>query len=178
MKLFFRKVESKDLADLQQISLETFRATYEHLNDPTHFENYIQDAFSYSQLEVEFTESESAFYFAYAKNELAGYFKLNFNRAEADLKASESVELERIYLRRSFQNQGLGAQLIQKAIEIARDAGFLMIWLGVWQENPKAVRFYQRQGFEIFGEHDFYIGTDCQKDWIMKQSLGEPSGKQ
>ena len=171
MELIFKKVGIIDLDTLQTISERTCRATYEALNEPDHFQRYVEKAFSRHQLQQELAIPNSDFYFAYAGDALAGYIKVNYSCAEAGLSAKESVELERIYLMRLFQNQGLGEQLIQQAVQLGTIAGFKHLWLGVWQKNPKAIRFYQRQGFEIIGEHDFFIGEDCQKDWIMRKVL-------
>jgi hemerythrin-like domain-containing protein len=45
------------------------------------------------------------------------------------------------------------------------------VWLGVWDKNEKAIAFYQKNGFEIVGEHPFVMGNDRQNDFIMKREL-------
>ncbi len=59
--------------------------------------------------------------------------------------------------------------MIQYFKDLGKELKVDMVWLGVWKENPRAVSFYQRHGFEIFGEHDYLIGTDLQRDYLMSQ---------
>ena len=47
----------------------------------------------------------------------------------------------------------------------------MAIWLGVWEENNKAIAFYKRHGFEVFGSHPFKLGGDLQRDLLMKRLL-------
>ena len=115
--------------------------------------------------------SDSDFYFAYLKNELVGYFKLNKIAAQAEQFAEQSIELERIYVVEDFQNQGIGKLMLLKAIEFAQKYKPKFIWLGVWQENKNAVRFYEKLGFQKFGTHPYFIGKDKQTDWLMKKRL-------
>ena len=46
-----------------------------------------------------------------------------------------------------------------------------MLWLGVWQENPRAIAFYQRSGFNIVAEQTFMLGSDRQMDFVMARSI-------
>jgi len=78
------------------------------------------------------------------------------------------MEIERIYISQSFKGRGLGKALIGKAIEEAQNAKLDWLWLGVWDQNAHAIEFYQRQGFEIFGNHNFMMGDVAQDDYLMK----------
>src|SRR5205085_11664475 len=100
-----------------------------------------------------------------------GYIKLRTNNELPQLKNKKSIELERIYVLKHFQGMGLGYRFIEFAIEFAQSKGFNTIWLGVWTRNKKAISFYKKCGFEIFGEHEFTLGTDEQVDWLMKKDL-------
>ena len=61
--------------------------------------------------------------------------------------------------------------MLDKTISLARKEQVEFLWLGVWEENKKAIRFYKRYGFIKFGTHPYYIGADKQTDWLMKYSL-------
>ncbi len=170
-QLDFRLVTMDDLYDLQALSIQTFRDTYESLNDPLHFRAFLHRAFSIPQLEKELKHANSAFYFAMLEEKVVGFLKLNFNKGVQELNPATSVELERIYLVKNQQGKGLGNQLIQKAVQIATQVPYEQIWLGVWKENPRAIHFYQKSGFQIFGEHLFYVGNDAQEDFLMFKKL-------
>lgn len=170
-QLSFRLVNQEELPELQTISIQTFRDTYEAQNDPIHFRAYLHRSFSIPQLEKELNDPNSAFYFASLDGAVVGFIKLNFQKGIEGLEAATSVELERIYLSKDQQGKGLGAQLIQKAVEVAQQKSFDKIWLGVWKENPRAIHFYKKCGFQIFGEHFFYVGGDAQEDFLMCRNL-------
>ena len=101
-------------------------------------------------------------------NRLIGYIKLNTKTAQTEHIHDQGMELERIYILESFQNQGLGLKVLNEVIKIALEESVKVLWLGVWQENKNAVRFYERHGFKKFGTHPYYIGQDEQTDWLMK----------
>lgn len=161
----------EDLDRLCELSIATFRAAFETQNDPKDFENYLGKAFSKEQLLAELKHPDMRFYFAWMGDRLAGYCKLNAGEAQTELQEAGGLEVERIYVDAAFQGQGIGALMLQEIEARARKEGKRYLWLGVWQQNPGAIRFYERHGFEIFGEHPYYIGSDRQMDWMMKRNL-------
>ena len=102
---------------------------------------------------------------------VVGYFKLNWGDAQKDIHDENAVEIERIYVLKEFQRKRIGQQMLAKTIELAKDKGAEYIWLGVWEKNIKAIRFYEKHGFEKFGEHVFMLGNDKQTDHLMKLVL-------
>ena len=166
-----RQCLTSDLEALRQISVETFTESFAAQNDPTDFQDYLQKAFSFQQLESEFLNPESRFYFLLLNGQLAGYVKLNEGEAQTEHWNLEAVEIERIYIRSAFQGKGLGSWMIRQLAEQAKASGKRFLWLGVWEENPDAIRFYERHGFTTFGKHPYYIGTDRQMDWMMRLEL-------
>ena len=171
MNLTFEKCTIDDLEVLANISRDTFVSAFEKSNNSEDFWDYINHAFNENTIIEELMSSDSDFYFAYLKNVLVGYFKLNKNAAQAEQFAEQSIELERIYVVEDFQNQGVGKLMLLKAIEFAQKYKPKFIWLGVWQENKNAVRFYEKLGFQKFGTHPYFIGKDKQTDWLMKKRL-------
>ena len=84
-----------------------------------------------------------------------------------NLKENAAVEIERIYVLKEFQRKKLGQQMLEKVIELAKNLKAKYIWLGVWEKNIKAIRFYERNGFERIGEQDFMLGLEKQTDYLM-----------
>lgn len=160
-----------DLNVVQALALQTFRATYEHLNTPENFKNYIESAFSTAQLTKELTNPASCFYLLQEEKKTIGYIKINEAIAQTDLQETDSLELERIYVLQQYQGKGFGKQLLQKALQVTKEKGKKSLWLGVWNQNPKAIQFYENQGFSKFGEHEFVIGDDRQIDFLMRRTL-------
>ena len=74
------------------------------------------------------------------------------------------MEIKRFYVLKEFQGKGVGKILLDKALEIALQSKVDFIWLAVWEENPKAIKFYQKNGFLEFNKHIFKLGDDEQKN--------------
>ncbi len=113
----------------------------------------------------------SEFYFARVDGVLAGYLKLNFGVSQTELKDPKAIEIERIYVLKAFQGKRVGQALYEHALQLARDRGVDYIWLGVWEQNHKAIRFYEKNGFVAFDKHLFMLGDDPQTDIMMKLKL-------
>lgn len=160
-----------DLAELLKLSIETFEDTFAADNDPADFQEYLAEAFTQEKLKTELLNPDSRFFFIYSEEKLAGYMKLNVGAAQTERSGKNDLEVERLYIRKNFKRQGLGKQLLELAIETAKKEKRENIWLGVWEENLKAQRFYQTLGFRQIGAHDFYIGSDKQTDLLMAKKL-------
>ena len=169
--LSFKRCKISDLPTLVRIAKKTFVAAFEKDNDPNDFQDYIKQAFSNEKLEKELNNPESIFYFVFTGEELVGYFKLNFGAAQTEVNDDCSVEIERIYVLGQYQGKGIGHQMLQKVVSLAKELNMAYVWLGVWEHNPGAIRFYQKQGFQKFGEHPYYIGEDKQTDWLLRLEL-------
>lgn len=171
MKLTFRQCVMDDLPVLCEFSRRTFREAYAHMNSPSNMETYLEKAFHADKLRGELSNPNSRFFFLFADDELAGYLKLNESPGQTDINDAASLEIERVYVAKEFQNQGLGSILIDKAAEIANRKKKTYLWLGVWEINDGAVRFYMRNEFHKAGRHFFVVGDEKQADFIMRRDL-------
>lgn len=159
------------LDELVTLSKHTFSETFAHLNDPAHFTAYTEKAFSRKQIAQELENPESAFYFIYHQDELAGYLKLNTGKAQSDIRDADSLEIERIYVDQRYQGLGLGKALFEFSLDQAKAQNQRYIWLGVWEQNTKAINFYKSLGFYQFAKHPFKLGDDLQTDYLMRLDL-------
>ncbi|WP_394974331.1 GNAT family N-acetyltransferase [uncultured Croceitalea sp.] len=171
MKLNFQKCCEKDVKVLSKISRETFIDAFEKQNDPTDFKNYISKAFSLEAIHKELCNTASHFFFIYIDKKLIGYFKLNEFDAQTELKEKKGIELERIYIIKEYQGKSLGSEALLKILEMVIKKDKEYIWLGVWEHNLDAIRFYKRHGFIKFDTHPYYISSDKQTDWLMRKEL-------
>ncbi len=173
MKLHLEPCSITDLQVLANLSKRTFIEAFEKDNNPEDFKVYLNSAFGEKALIKELHDNNSSFYFVYNDSILVGYIKMNENESQSDIKDNNSMELERIYVLREFQGQGIGAWLLTQVISMARAKNKYYVWLGVWEFNTKAIKFYERLGFQKFGSHPYYIGNDKQTDWLMRLDLQE-----
>lgn len=169
--IVIRKADSQDLYLLHGISTETFVQTFAEVNTKEDMDKYLAERLSLSQLAAELNDPHSAFYFAILKDQVIGYLKTNTGAAQTELKEQDGLEVERIYVLKEFKGKNIGRVLLDKAIEIAIDQKATYIWLGVWEENYRAIRFYEKNGFSVFDRHIFKLGNDEQTDLMMKRIL-------
>ncbi|MBV7391682.1 GNAT family N-acetyltransferase [Enterococcus alishanensis] len=166
-----KKMTVSDVKILQELSITTFTDTFAAGNTAENMKAYLSEAYTIEKLTDELTNSESTFYFIYFEEQLAGYLKLNVGSTQTESILDNGLEVERIYILSQFKRHGLGRFLIETAIDMARKQGKEIIWLGVWDQNPKARAFYESLGFEYFSAHTFVMGDDPQTDLIMVKNL-------
>ncbi|KEK09202.1 GNAT family N-acetyltransferase [Lysinibacillus fusiformis] len=171
MSIKLAKCSLGDLKKLQEVSIETFNDTFKDQNSPENMTAYLEKAFTEDRLEKELSNEASEFYLIYDNDVIAGYLKVNVNDAQSEQMGNESLEIERIYIRQSFQGRGLGKYLMNKAIELAEAQNKSSIWLGVWDKNDNAIGFYKKIGFVQTGAHSFFMGEEEQIDLIMTKTL-------
>jgi len=166
-----RKINIDDLETLRDLSIQTFKETFEEVNTEEDMQKYLLENLSIEKLKTELENVNSEFYFAENNDEILGYLKLNFKDAQTEKLEENHFEIERIYVLKAFLGQKIGQILFDKAIEIGREKNLEYVWLGVWEENHRAIRFYEKNGFEIFGKHNFVLGEDVQTDLLMKMKI-------
>lgn len=166
-------VSKSDLLKLQNISRSTFAQTFDEHNNPEDMEAYLNASFSAEKLLAELNNKNSGFYFAIDSdiNEVVGYLKVNTGDAQTEKKDLNAFEIERIYVEKAYFGKKVGQLLFTKAIEIAKSKNVSYVWLGVWEENHRALSFYTKNGFVAFDKHIFRLGNDEQTDIMMKLTL-------
>lgn len=171
MDIIVKKISIKDLAQLQKIGISTFSETFAEHNTKEDLEKYLKESFAADKLIAELENPDAAFYFAELDDTIIGYLKINFGDAQTELKDNKSVEIERIYVLQAYHGKKIGQLLFNKAIEIAKEHQAHYVWLGVWEENHRALQFYKKNGFVQFDTHIFKLGNDEQTDIMMKLAL-------
>ena len=165
------KAELQDIEKLQKIGRQTFFETFSESNSEENMQKYLDEGFSIEKLTTELTNTNAEFYFAVRDAEVIGYLKLNFGDSQTELKDNKALEIERIYVSKEFHGKSVGQLLYDKAIEVAKQKNVNYVWLGVWEENPRAISFYKKNGFVEFDKHIFKLGNDEQIDIMMKLNL-------
>ncbi|RRJ89712.1 GNAT family N-acetyltransferase [Paenimyroides tangerinum] len=165
------KLTISDLDELQKIGRQTFYETFSESNTEENMKNYLESGFSVDKIKTELSDENADFYFAKIDKKIIGYLKLNFGQSQTELKDDKALEIERIYVLKEFHGKKVGQILYDKAIEIAKNKNADYVWLGVWEENPRAINFYKKNGFVEFDKHIFKLGNDEQTDIMMKLKL-------
>ena len=168
-----KRVTLTDIEQLQKLGKQTFYETFSDDNSEENMSKYLEESFSLEKLTDEINDKNSEFYFAVFDNNIIGYLKLNFGESQKELKDDKTIEIERIYLLKRHQGKKVGQLLYEKALKIARQKNADYVWLGVWEENHRAIDFYKKNGFIDFDKHIFKLGDDEQTDIMMKLRLKE-----
>jgi diamine N-acetyltransferase len=165
------EVVLEDLLLLQEISKRTFYDSFAALNTAENMKFHLANHFTEEKLTAEMINPDSTFFFAICEGMAVGYLKVNQGDAQTVLPNVQGVEIERIYVDQLYKSVGIGKAFILKAIEWASAVHAKYIWLGVWEHNESAIRFYEKNGFEKFSKHIFKLGDDEQTDLLMKKLL-------
>ncbi|WBA40617.1 GNAT family N-acetyltransferase [Hymenobacter canadensis] len=161
-------------AQLASLGHQTFHDTFAATNDPADMAAYLAATFSPELQLAELNEPDVVFLLARMQQQLVGYAKLRLHSTlgQAEGKVPEErLEIERLYVLEDWTGTGLGAALMRRAIEEAREQKCRAVVLGVWEKNDRALEFYRRFGFKAAGQHEFRLGNDLQNDLILRKGL-------
>lgn len=153
------------LADMGGVSL---LQSHGHSAPAEVMQAYVDKSFSAEACAAELSNEAHVFYAAFYKHQPAGYFKTIYNIPHKAVNLQPVTKLERLYVLNQFFELKLGQPLLQKAVELSKEAGDKGMWLNVWKENKRAIRFYEKQGFQTVGESLFVLTeTHANPNWVM-----------
>lgn len=168
-----RQATIDDAKLLTELSFTTFWDAFAHhpKNAPDDLAHYMQRAFSESQITTELGDEKNSFLVAEIDGKPAGYSKIIIDSIEPGITSTRPVELARLYSHQEYLGKGVGQGLMDACFEQAKSENRDVMWLGVWEYNPRAQKFYQKNGFRFVGEHIFQLGADPQTDLLMQKEL-------
>ena len=169
-----RRATAADNTLLAELGAETFRDTFAVDNTPENMAAYLAASFSPAKQAAELADPAERFLIAEVGNEVVGFARLKFEPAPEAVGGQRPMEISRFYARKAWIGQGIGARLMQACLDEAAAEGCDLVWLDVWQRNPRAIAFYQRWGFVVVGTATFVVGDDPQEDFLMARPLHLP----
>ncbi len=170
--IIIRTVDAEEFKTLAELGRETFYETWKHYNTEADMQLYLEEAFSEEKIKKDLLDNTvNTFLFALEKEIPVAYAKLRNDRTYPEFEGSKTLEMERIYVKKEFQGKSPGKLLMDESIKIAMDSNCDWIWLGVNIDNHRAIAFYKRYGFEIFGTKMFKLGDAEDQDFLMKRKL-------
>lgn len=166
--IVIKSVQLDEVELLKNVARTAFAQTFSDHNQPENVEKYLDESFTIKILSEELNNVNSQFFFALVDNEPVGYLKVNIGAAQTELKDDGGMELQRIYVLQDYHGKSVGQALFEKAKSLAIEGNYPYLWLGVWEENHRALNFYRKNGFLPFDKHIFKMGDEEQTDWMMK----------
>lgn len=166
-----RAATPDDAAILADLGARTFRETFERICAPDDMESFLARTYGEALQRFELEDSSRPAMLLEVDGVPSGFLQLRLGHREPGVTGQRPVELQRIYVLRACHGSGHGAILMQAALDQARAWGADLIWLGVWENNHRALAFYARWGFHEVGEHIFKIGDQVDRDLILAKDL-------
>jgi ribosomal protein S18 acetylase RimI-like enzyme len=171
---FLRVATPADAAALSRAAATFFLDTFGAANRREDIEAYLASAFSQAKQHEELIGADNRIWLAIAgTGDIAGYahVRRSATPSGASVGRRHAVEIARIYAGQQWQGRGVGAALMDQCVATAREWGGEVLWLGVWERNPRAIAFYEKHGFQVVGEQPFLLGADLQRDLVMARRL-------
>jgi diamine N-acetyltransferase len=163
-----------DAAALAAFAAHTFSETFAAENSAADMQAHLRSAYGVEQQTAELTSPAVTTLLAEMDGRLVAYAQLRRGPSPACVQPPDALELHRFYVDAAAQGTGLAQRLMAAVWDAARTAGADHVWLGVWEHNARAIRFYTKSGFADVGSHDFILGTDRQTDRLMVAPVTNP----
>jgi len=164
-----------DVVLLQTIGRKTFDDTFGNTCTKEDMKGVLELYFNSAQVEMELQDDTDNFFFFEEDGVVKGYMRINAKHAcpLESFQNRKCIELVRLYVLNEFHGVGVANELMNFAIDFARNNGFDTMYLSVWEYNFRARGFYEKHGFVNSGvENDFPLGTTPQKDyWYVKELI-------
>ena len=174
-QITIRHAVPSDASTLSELGASTFTETFAEANTPEDFAAYMAAAFGESVQREELEDESSTVFLAERDGEAVGYIMLREGRTPSCVASGDALEIARLYTRKATLGTGVGATLMQRALAEAAGRGKDVVWLGVWERNARAIRFYEEWDFHPTGTQPFLLGTDLQTDLVMVRRIARES---
>ena len=171
--IHIRPATASDASALAELGASTFARSFAHSCPPAALEMYLAATYAPAHQLRELADPAVRIFVAELgdASAIAGFAMLREGAAAACVTGDRPIELARLYARADATSRGIGSRLVAACKDDARGRGFRTLWLGVWEHNHGARRFYERHGFHDVGAHAFLLGTDAQTDRVLECAL-------
>lgn len=166
-----RRARANDAAALAALAESSFRATFAADNLPAHMDAHCRANYGEAIQRAEIADPLRITLLCEEAGALIGYAQLRRGPAPACVDAACPGEIVRLYVLADWHGRGVAQALMQASLDALRDIGVDVVWLGVWEHNPRAIAFYSKSGFVEVGEHIFNLGGDPQRDRVMERPI-------
>lgn len=169
-----RKAVRGDAKQLSRLAETTFRDTFGLMNTGEDMDLHCQASYSEAIQAGEIAHPGMVTLLTEAEDTLVGFAQLRWDGAPDCVSADSPGEIQRLYVVQEWHGKGVAQDLMHACIEEMNARGSDVVWLGVWERNPRAISFYKRFGFVEMGDHVFPLGGDPQRDIVMARCIAGP----
>lgn len=163
-----RRAALEDAAQLAAIAEATFRATFAAVNTPEDMDLHCRTSYGEAIQAEEIADTSRVTFLCEDGGRLVGFAQLRWGKAPCcGIDADVPGEILRLYVISEFHGKGVAHELMSACMDEMTSRRSDVVWLGVWERNPKALAFYKKCGFREVGEQVFQLGSDAQRDIVM-----------
>jgi len=166
-----RKAKIEEVPAVRELAIEVYNDTFAEHNTPENLEAFFKDTYDLEKFNKEFYEADAVLYVALDDLKIIGFLRLRKSNEVDEYLGTNHLELQRLYIHSDYHGSAVSKMFMEEALAYAKKKKYEWIWLGVWEKNFRAQKFYSKWGFERFSEHIFQMGDDPQTDWLMKKKL-------
>lgn len=171
MTVQIQKATQNDALVLAELGAKTFYDTFRPHNTEEDMQTYIKKAYAVDLIKENLLNPNLVYFIAYDAETPIGYAKLIKHATNEKLPNTKNIEIEKIYVLKEYFDKKAGKELMLSCIHFSKKELFDVLFLGVWQENERAIRFYKNFGFETFTTRTFQLGQQLCDDFLMKLVL-------
>jgi ribosomal protein S18 acetylase RimI-like enzyme len=172
---FIRYARPSDAKRLAALAEETFRDTFGSVNAVEDMNLHCRTSYGEAIQLAEISNAGMATLVCEDGGNLTAFAQLRWFEAPSCVSAKSPGEIQRLYVAKSWHGKGVAHGLMATCIKEMENRESDVIWLGVWERNPRAIAFYKKFGFGEVGDHVFPLGTDPQRDIIMTRPVARRS---
>lgn len=167
-----RKAANEDCEVIAALGKKTFTETYSETGNNAVVQEYIEKRLSVENIRAELDDPRAWFYIGFVNDEPVAFARLRYDRIAKGLASKKAIEIEHLYVLKAYQGFKVGKEMMEKCKEAAILERFDAMWLRVWQQNHKAIRFYLTAGFVVYETEQFDYGSNIpQDDFLMRLDL-------
>jgi ribosomal protein S18 acetylase RimI-like enzyme len=167
-----RALLTEDAGPYSAFAERLFRETYQDGYDPADIDEYVAKAFSPARQTIELTEPGArVLVLEDAEHGMLGFAHLRQTTPPTALDGRLALEISRFYVDRPWHGRGIARVLMSACIAETRSRGADALWLLVYQNNARAIAFYEKSGFRRSGTAQFRLGRRVDDDWVMVRSV-------
>jgi len=169
-----RAATDADAEMLTELAWRIFHDAFAPTNSPENIDAYMSQNFTPQKFSAQLADPLATFLIAEFEAVPVAFAKLYDGDAPDCVRGAAPVEIERFYVDQRLHGKGIAHTLMQACFDCAKQSGYKTVYLGVWENNHRAIAFYRKWGFEIVGSHVFQMGDEAQNDFWMERRLQEP----
>lgn len=164
-----------DATSLSALAERTFRATFAAFNAPEDMDAHCTGNYAVAIVAREIAQPRIVTLVSEHDGNLTGYAQLRWSDVPSCVSGARPAEIARLYVDTIWHGQGVAQALTARAVDFAIAGGADRLWLGVWENNHRALAYYRKLGFVEVGAHIFMVGPDPQNDLLLARDVAPPA---